>query len=566
MVITMAAMSMILATAALSVSVVATDQPIAREDVNRKSAFAAAESGLQVYVHRLLSDNAYWAQCEDEASGLNLAWDGTGTDPRNWKSLTANSGWYTIESLPAKVTEPCDPDNPEETMIGTLQDGRTPTFRVRITGQASGATGQRVGPRRSLIATFKRRSFLDYIYFTDLEVLDPDTYESALAGGRNTRETGTGRTIAQWGASACSKQVYITGEGGKKREAQQFNGQAQNSNGSWSNYSAKCQEIQFAGDDYINGPMHTNDIPQICGRPSFGREPAERIEISGPNDPNADYGDSYRRACNDANPRVNQPGQNNPISTLGTWYFNQEKMLLPATNNSLQAEAPKAATFVGETRFRFEGGRIWVIGTDAAGKAYNNEPMNYPANGVLYVKTDRSCPKRYQTGDPQDTLVDRKTCGIAWVKGQYTENLTLAAEDDIRIDGNITRTGAKLLGLIATNFIRVHHPVSSARNCSTGDNNIAPILKNLQIDAALLTLQHSFLVDNWKCGGDLGKLTVNGAIAQKYRGPVATTGGTGYDKNYVYDNNLRVLSPPKFLDPVESSWKLHTFQEQVPAR
>ena len=74
-----------------------------------------------------------------------------------------------------------------------------------------------------------------------------------------------------------------------------------------------------------------------------------------------------------------------------------------------------------------------------------------------------------------------------------------------------------------------------------------------------MAIQHSFIVDHYDCGADLGILTVNGAISQKYRGPVGTFGGgsdTGYEKNYNYDDRFRYLSPPYFLDPVESAWRV----------
>ena len=47
--------------------------------------------------------------------------------------------------------------------------------------------------------------------------------------------------------------------------------------------------------------------------------------------------------------------------------------------------------------------------------------------------------------------------------------------------------------------------------------------KTSTIDAAILAINHSFIVDNYDCGSPLGTLTVNGAIAQKYRGAVGTT-------------------------------------------
>jgi hypothetical protein len=100
---------------------------------------------------------------------------------------------------------------------------------------------------------------------------------------------------------------------------------------------------------------------------------------------------------------------------------------------------------------------------------------------------------------------------------------------------------------------------SSCSNSGAGPGSI-------QIDAAIMSLTHSFIVDNYYCGGPLGVLTINGAITQYYRGAVGTSGGTGYIKNYTYDDRLRYRSPPKFLDPVQAGWVVKTYNEQVPAR
>ena len=87
-----------------------------------------------------------------------------------------------------------------------------------------------------------------------------------------------------------------------------------------------------------------------------------------------------------------------------------------------------------------------------------------------------------------------------------------------------------------------------------------------QVDAAILALTHSFTVDNYECGNKLGTLTVRGAIAQKYRGPVGTggTAGTGYTKDYQYDQRLALRSPPRFMNPVQPAWALANRTEQIP--
>ena len=120
-----------------------------------------------------------------------------------------------------------------------------------------------------------------------------------------------------------------------------------------------------------------------------------------------------------------------------------------------------------------------------------------------------------------------------------------------------------MLGLIANRFVRVKHDVSGA----CGDNVNAR--NNYRIEAAMLALKDSFVVDNYQCGAPLGTLTVFGAIAQKFRGPVGTFSGTnlnsGYAKDYNYNDALRYRSPPYFLDPMQAAWRVIRANEQVPA-
>jgi hypothetical protein len=145
------------------------------------------------------------------------------------------------------------------------------------------------------------------------------------------------------------------------------------------------------------------------------------------------------------------------------------------------------------------------------------------------------------------------------VHGEYSGQLTIAAENDIIIDGNLKKSGEGMLGLIANNFVRVYHPfenvtVGSGSNQRTECRNKAGSNEDLSIDAAILAINHSFIVDNYDCGDSLGTLNLFGAISQKYRGAVGTTGGTGYLKNYVYDDRLHTLEPPSFIEPVQSDW------------
>ena len=153
-------------------------------------------------------------------------------------------------------------------------------------------------------------------------------------------------------------------------------------------------------------------------------------------------------------------------------------------------------------------------------------------------------------------------CGDIYVSGSYSTPLTISAGDNIVITGSLTTslTGPATLGLVANQFVRVMHGVKSGSGCTGGViEDPTHTIANPTIDAAILTLGHSFIVDNYNqgCHSNLGNLTVNGAIAQKYRGPVGTgssTPTTGYSKNYGYDDRLHVLLPPYLFDIVTSAW------------
>jgi len=157
------------------------------------------------------------------------------------------------------------------------------------------------------------------------------------------------------------------------------------------------------------------------------------------------------------------------------------------------------------------------------------------------------------------------------------------------VKDDVTRSSSGspfLLGLIAANYVRVYHPVTDCASTSpvtcsyrrtSGDARPACIdapatPRNVDVEAAVLSLTQSFFVDNWFCGASLGTLRVYGAIAQKYRGPVSRDntgvagGHSGFDKAYAYDSKLKYRSPPHFLDPVNAQWRVQTFSEQVPAR
>jgi hypothetical protein len=479
------------------------DMPLARESQDRKQAYAAAEAGVEYYRFLLSRDNDLWTRCTDvpgptatQASPINQRWNGSGADPRAWRRVADTEAAYTIELLPANGEPACDATRAEATM---LENG-SGTFRIRSTGRSRGEV-------RSVIATFRRSSFLDFLYFTDLETADPATYGTASS--------------RSWAAANCAV----------ARAAR----------------NASCTEIRFADADVIRGPFHTNDDLLTCGAPDLGRDSGDNIEISGP------AANGYTPMCGPTSPDF-----------IGTKVHPAPSLTLPATNASLETVATSDYRFSGATTIRLRDDTMDVTSGSAT-----RTGVALPANGVIYVRngacsgTETPLLQRY---------ADPSGCATLTVSGRYTKSLTIASGADIVVDGDLTGGNDAVLGLIANNFVRVSHRVDRT-NASDSDTctNRAPVLTDVRIEAAILSLAHSFIVDNYACGARLGTLTVKGAIAQKFRGPVGTfpsaanPGGTGYTKAYEYDNRLKFRSPPSFLDPVAAAWRTIRFHEQVPA-
>ena len=124
--------------------------------------------------HASGKNNNYYVNCTTglpqpapgQPAPVNQRWNGTGTDPRIWRAIDATEdAQYTVELLPAPGFASCVPNN-QYSMVDPNGN-----MRLRVTGRSRGET-------RSVIATLRRRNFIDFIYFTDFETLDPAAYSN----------------------------------------------------------------------------------------------------------------------------------------------------------------------------------------------------------------------------------------------------------------------------------------------------------------------------------------------------------------------------------------------------
>lgn len=362
-----------------------------------------------------------------------------------------------------------------------------------------------------------------------------------------------------------------------------------------------CQIVDFISADSLTGNLFVNDTIFVCGSPKF-----QNIQTA---DPTKMY--------------LEGQGCSGTPSISGTQADNVGVQPIPTDNSALATQAASnGCLYEGPTTIVVNGSNMTVTSPDtptgtpagAPGTSMSNDALNaaantanvclpvspattvpVPANGVVYVETCQKITNSRrvtecngQTYNPLvnagETGVGGVTAGDAIVQGTVNSPMTIGSANNIVIDGNIcyadavsagTCTAAPaapstdVLGLVANNYVEINHPVNNrGANVSTCSQTLGAgtptcDLQDPYIDAVLLALDHSFLVNNYDTGNPLGTINLNGTIDQDWRGPVGTFNGSGiasgYAKNYQYDQRLLYLSPPYYLNPGTSQWGFAAF-------
>jgi hypothetical protein len=467
-----------------------------KRDTEAKRAYYAARAGLSSFLFQLNKNNELWQTCPSKAT----------------TTLPGSAGaTYSYAALPANGQSACTTINP----VGTFIDLSSGTFRMKFTGTAGTPAVS-----RTLVAQFRRESPLDYLYYSKYETLDPNTFDNPA----NYQD--------------CAKFIRPP----DPRDISHCG-----------NY------IQWVTGDSINGPLYTQDQFYICGSPTFGRAGTNDVMASAApvnaSDP-VGHG-AVIKGCT-GTPTYNG-ASGNPKAGAGT-------IDPPSDNTNLLPYAQAyGKTYTGKTVITISGNNASISNASVSGGTAQNVSLtSFP---IIYVANGSGCSSTYTpyfngTGNYDNPT----TCGNVHIKttSNYTASFTIAAANDIIIRGDLTTSmsGSAVAGLVANNFIRVMHGVNrtqtTRQNCGTDSNISSYTLPDVEIDAAILALQHSFIVDNWDCGSSIsGHLNVTGAIAQIFRGTVGSGGGsTGYLKNYNYDDRLAVLQPPYLFDLASSAWRV----------
>lgn len=542
-----------------------------------RAALAAAQAGVQDYVSRLNTCDTYWdVPCGDATPNLALT---------GWATVPGTTGSNTAQYSQKVLSNP----------LSAVTPG---VVRLQVSGRVNGV-------ERTIVADLAKTAFLKFLYFSDYETFSPSSTARMSTFVNDTFTTSTNRnygSITPFAArtgftytvlrptedqvrQGCERYYYMGRntfprtvqwvQSGSTRTAEIWFDSGDTMPSGIALNQFQCLTINFAGSDTIRGPLHTNDAMILNGSIDFQGATSTswptRAQDSTVAIPPPDATKLWR----------NNGGPWTPRSNLPVYAPRQE---MPPTNLNIRKMADAAlggagCLYTGPTSIEFlNNGKIKVKSPytrSANPGCIGATPstvttVDGPSNGVIYVQDvpASSSDPNYRapcgsaeplseftsgTGDPAGTYDCMR--GDVFVKGTVKGKFTVASARDVIVVGNTVYDGGlsstNVLGLVAQNNVAVYHPYNETVR-----------LSNLRIDAAIASVTNSFTVQNYDRGSSLGDLTVNGVIVQKFRGPVGTSGGSGYDKDYVYDTRLTALPPPSFLELQYDAWSSSGFSEE----
>lgn len=513
----------------LSLTIATQDLPAARHDQDWNAALAAAQAGVDDYRRHLDDNDTYWTNGGVDAS--NPAFVSTGG--RTIPGSSGSKATYRYRLLTSVA----------QTQVSGL-------IRLRSTGTVNNVS-------RTVTVDLRKAGFLKYSYLENFSTVDPSLYDPS----------------SQYYNSNTCRQYYDSRPSG-------------------------CSQVSPNPNNLI-GPYHSNDAVWLNGNPTFTSPIAES---------------SY--------PHPNGVKAGQLVTTLGSGSENSAGYQLiyapivafPPTNTQIQLQTVSPNTgclYTGPTRIILNSDGTMTVtspntkstnpGCSTSLPMTSAQTVSLPSNGVVYVQnipastsdpnysniTCASGAKSIlglypQTGDNQTTYNCHN--GDVFLEGTLKGQLTIASANDIVATNNILyaggHTGTDVLGLVANNYVTIMHPVSCTGNQSGSSCVNLPVvngqpLYGVEIDAAILSLTHTFTLQNYDEGPALstpGTLSTYrhpfGAVITYYSAVDGTSSNgvisTGMSNNYEYDPRLLTQPPPYFLQPLSATWDVVAFDEDKP--
>ena len=566
------ALPVVIGTGMLMLVLVATSLTVASNGLRKtdteqdqNGALDAAYAGVEEYQSRLATDNSYYTYGNKDApfsvaTGSTKLTLPTGSAANAAFGIGTTGTWATVPQSTPIASYRYEVDNSHYSANGSI--------RIRVTGRVGQST-------RSIVADLKQSGFIDYLYFTDYEVQDPDL---------------TGKT-------QCA--VHM-----------------------WEGRSSTCTAIQFGSTDSVDGPVHSNDTLTVCGSKFLGKVTSSSTSTPIVVTPSGCAKGSYPsgQTAPFLQPEVTMPPTNAQLKKETRNDLTSTEVPLPGCLYT----GPTVITFTSDGKMNVKS--PWTqktqvsqtAGVTSAAPAACGTPGNGTnglgstsgatidviASNVMYVQnvptlaTDPNYSSTVPAGfacvnsnagwtfgttqypvaneiTPDGSTASKPAYGCkngdVFTKGVLKGAVTIGAENYIYVTGDLTYNDAAkdILGLVGNNAVWVWNPMKTVTSGSGWNQTTTtkPLLTDSgrTINAAILSVAHTFQVQNYDQGGDArGTLTVKGSIAQTFRGPVGLVGGSGYIKAYKYDTRFAYMAPPKFLSPVSSAYGVSQFSG-VPA-
>jgi hypothetical protein len=576
------------------------------EDFN--AALAAAYAGIEEYQSRLANDSNYQKFGNpaapfslSSASSLSLP---TGANANPAFGIGTAGTWANIPDLP--LTDGTQVQSPGffRYEVSNKDYSDKGILHLRVTGRVGEVT-------RSIVADLKQDGFIDYLYFTNYETTDPayaaDTADGfnnceryAYAGALPARST-SDCTVIQFGSNdvfrgpvRSNDQLYICGT--------EFEAGVISSSPTtpiWKSACGTAPDFQ-AGPPVYGAPIGMpptnsemkretrNDLASDVPRPGclYTGPTVIKFELSGATtmmrviSPWTRY--TNVTGSTSASP-TNPAGATNPAACgtpgTGTGQLGGPNgaLILPLDRNLIYVQAvpavgaananARATTAMPSSRFSCTNALTYSASGRTTTIPAGWQFMDGTTTRAKYPKgtgTGGSAESAPYVGEYVKSSYKHYDCraGDVFIEGQMSGQMTVAADNFVYITGDLTYRdkATDVLGLVGNNAVFVYNPVhitswtwSNTQNKYVANGYTAlGSTGNRKIEAAILSVAHTFQVQNYTYGAR-GDLIIFGALAQKFRGTVAS-GSNGYTKEYEYDTRFRHIAPPKFLTPTSTTY------------
>ena len=285
---------------------------------------------------------------------------------------------------------------------------------------------------------------------------------------------------------------------------------------SWAEYALWYDHysgtIWFQTGDRFKGKVHANDFLYLQGSPVFEKLLTSSQPTWGTGPASAVFSNSFQLGV--------------PYMSISSINFTNTA----STQDCLRTAANLILT--GATTVAMSGTNLYLWNSGRRWTNYNYGAVNpgVMTDGVVYVSSVGS------------------STGTITIAGTLNGRLTLVADGNINITNHVryasdprtNNSSDDALGLITRSDVIIKS------NCPMNLDVFAHIIAEGSMTGSSNDGMFTVEAYDTRPTSSCSNLNVYGGIVENYRGPVGTTGGKGYLKNYIFDTRFSTNPPPHY--------------------